>query len=188
MDDDKECVSQVLQGNKQAYGYLIDKYRDKVHAIMIRMLNQSQDAQDLTQECFIKAYNSLHSFDSERKFSSWLYRIAVNLCITNQQTKQRQPYLYGDLELVSLPDTPSPECMYLKKEFATELHFLIDRLPESYKIVLLLRYVDDLTYQEMSQVLDIPVNLVQVRLYRARQKLREYFSKTKEGGELHEVR
>lgn len=187
MDEDKEWVSQVLQGNKQAYAHLINKYKDKVYAILFRMVHQPQDAQDLTQECFIKAYNYLRSYDPTRNFSSWLYRIAINHCIDAKRFKLKKHQNIVEIDENLLSDGKSPESIYLKKEFASELRFLIDRLPEMYRIVLLLRYVDDLSYQEMSEILEVPVSSIQVRLHRAKQKLRQYFDTTRKGGKLHEM-
>jgi RNA polymerase sigma factor (sigma-70 family) len=187
MEEDQHWVSQILQGNKQAYGHLIHKYKDKVYAIVFRMVQQPQDAQDITQECFIKAYRYLHSFDSSRKFSSWLYRIAINHCLDVKNTKQKKEGQNVNIEDVHLPATETPEHIYLKRESASELRHLIDKLPEMYRMILLLRYIHDLTYQEISDLLDIPLHTVQVRLHRAKQKLRDSFHSKREGGEYLEV-
>jgi RNA polymerase sigma factor (sigma-70 family) len=187
MEEDQHWVSQILRGNKQAYGHLIHKYKDKVYAIVLRMVQQPQDAQDITQECFIKAYRYLHSYDSSRRFSSWLYRIAINHCLDVKSNKQKKEGQNVNIEDVHLPDPVTPEHVYLKRESASELRHLIDKLPEMYRMILLLRYIHDLTYQEISDLLDIPLHTVQVRLHRAKQKLRDYFHSKREGGEYHEV-
>lgn len=186
MQDDQEWVSQVLRGDKQAYAHLIHKYKDRVYALLLRMVHQPQDAQDLTQECFIKAYRYLHSYDPHRKFSSWLYRIAVNLYLDAKPAKQRQQ-TQVEIDESLLTDRRSPETIYLRNENLQELRSRIDRLPEKYRIVVTLRYMDDLTYQEISDILDIPVTNVQVRLHRAKQKLRELFEPVKKGDGLREM-
>jgi RNA polymerase sigma factor (sigma-70 family) len=187
MDEDKEWVSQVLQGNKQAYAHLIDKYKNKIYAVLLRMVHHPQDAQDLTQECFIKAYKYLHSYDSTGTFSAWLYRIAVNLCLDTLRKQARTPAIQAETDERAITDHKSPETVYLQKESASEVHDLIRELPESYRIVLLLRYINDLSYKEISDVLDLPLHTVQVRLHRAKQKLREHFLSMWKGEKMHEM-
>ncbi|MGG3885638.1 RNA polymerase sigma factor [Brevibacillus panacihumi] len=188
MEEDQQWVSLALNGNTQAYAQLIAKYKNKVYAIVYRMVHQTQDAQDITQECFIKAYQYLYSYDSSRKFSSWLYRIAINHCLkVKERNKHKQADPYAHLEDVSLPNPVHPETIYLKKESANELRHLINQLPDMYKMILLLRYIHELSYQEMSDLLDIPLNTVQVRLHRAKQKLRELYQQAEKGGAYREV-
>lgn len=189
MEEDQQWVLLALDGNAQAYAQLIAKYKNKVYGIVYRMVNQTQDAQDITQECFIKAYQYLKSYDPSRKFSSWLYRIAINHCIKvkerNKHLKQGEAYV--QLEDVSLPNPIHPESVYLRKESALEVRQLIEQLPEMYRMILLLRYINDLSYQEMSDVLEVPLNTVQVRLHRAKQKLRELYQHAEKGGAYREV-
>ncbi|USG67172.1 sigma-70 family RNA polymerase sigma factor [Brevibacillus ruminantium] len=187
MEEDKEWVRQVLSGEKQAYAHLINKYRNKVFSLLYRMTGNPHDAQDLAQECFIRAYRYLHSYDENRKFSSWLYRIAVNVYVDTQRSLQKKQVSLVEIEENTLSDGNSPETMYLQEEHASELHELIGQLPEKYRVVLLLRYVDELSYQEISDILEIPLHQVQIRLHRAKQRLRNYFQSAEKGGGLHEV-
>lgn len=187
MKDDNDCVKEVLAGDKEAYGFLIHKYKDKIYTLLLRMIHDAQDAQDLTQECFIKAYHYLHSFDPERKFSSWLYRIAVNLCLNALQARQkiqRHPAEWDDEWLI---DESSPESILLQKEHVSEIREVIEELPEHYRIVLLLRYLEDMSYQEISAVLEVPISTVQVRLHRAKLKLRTRVQASWKGGLANEV-
>lgn len=184
MNEDQGWVSDVLQGNVQAYAHLVNKYKNKVYAIVYRLVRQSHDAQDITQECFLRAFNGLHTFDVERKFSSWLYRIAIHLCYDLQ--KRQLNHLNADV--VPIAGGSTPESLYLKKEFEDELFEVIDGLSEANRVVMLLRYVDGLSYQEMSEILDVPVNVIQVRLHRAKQKLREHFYTVHQGGGRYEMR
>lgn len=176
MEEDREWISQVLQGDKQAYAHIINKYKNKVYALLLRMVNRPEDAKDLTQECFIKAYNYLYSYSQTHAFSTWLCRIAINLCIDSQRKKKREnEYLQSKMNDEDLFDERSPETHFLKRESETELHRLISELPESYRMVLLLRYVHDLSCQEIGDLLNLSANTVQVRLFRARVKLREFY-------------
>lgn len=173
MEEDQEWISQILQGDKQAYAPLINKYKNKVYDIVYRIVNQSQDAQDITQECFMKAYHYLDRYDPARKFSSWLYRIAVNHCLDVYSSKRKREDQQVNLEEVVLFDNACPETIYIKREAAAEIKHLVDLLPDSYRIIILLRYSNELSYQEISEILNVPLNTVQVRLHRAKQKLRE---------------
>lgn len=187
MKEDHECVREVLAGNKEAYGLLIHKYENKIYTLLLRMIRDAQEAQDLTQECFIKAYHYLHSYDPERKFSSWLYRIASNLCLTALQARQKKQQHPGELEEDWLVDEDSPESILLKKEHVSEIREVIDALPDHYRMVLLLRYLEDMSYQEISDVLQIPMSTVQVRIHRAKIKLRMRFQSLWKGGKTNEV-
>jgi RNA polymerase sigma factor (sigma-70 family) len=188
MEEDQQWVSLALNGNKQAYAQLISKYKNKVYAIVYRMVHQTQDAQDITQECFIKAYQYLYSYDSSRNFSSWLYRSAINHCLkVKERSHQKQAELFPHLEDFSSPSPMHPEAIYLKKESASELRLHIDQLPEIYRMILLLRYIHDLSYQEISDTLDLPLHTVQVRLHRAKEKLRKLYQRTEKGGAYREV-
>lgn len=187
MKDDIECVKEVLAGNKEAYGFLIHKYEDKIYTLLLRMIHDSQDAQDLTQECFIKAYHYLQSFDPERKFSSWLYRIAVNLCLNALQSRQKNLRHSAEWDDEWLVDDASPESILLQKEYVSEIREVIKELPEHYRIVLLLRYLEDMSYQEICEVLEISISTVQMRLHRAKVKLRERFKPLWKGGRTNEV-
>ncbi|WNC16092.1 sigma-70 family RNA polymerase sigma factor [Brevibacillus brevis] len=187
MQEDQEWVSQVLGGDKQAYAHLIRKYKNRVYALFLRMVQRPQDAQDLTQECFLKAYRYLHSYDTQRGFAPWLYRIAINLYVDSKTAKQRQQDLVAFDDETMPTDEANPETIYLMGENWEELQKQIDRLPQQYRLVLTLRYLEELTYQEISEILDISVATAQVRLHRAKQKLREYCQPVKKGGGLREM-
>ncbi|WP_047155266.1 RNA polymerase sigma factor [Aneurinibacillus tyrosinisolvens] len=184
MRDDREWVEQVLAGDKQAYAHLVNKYKNKVYALLIGMGLQPQDAQDMAQESFIKAYKRLGSFDKSRSFSSWLYKIAVNCCLDEWKRKKKDIFEGADVPQI---DLVSPEAMYLRKEEAEELLNHIGHLPEKYRLVLMLRYTDHLSYSEIADVLDIPLGTVQNHLHRAKKKLKEQIVEKKTGGKMHEV-
>ncbi|MGC5325826.1 RNA polymerase sigma factor [Brevibacillus sp. SYSU BS000544] len=176
MEEDIEWINQVLQGDVQSYTHIINKYKNKVFALMFRMVKRQEDAEDLTQECFIKAYNYLYSYNQEQAFSTWVCRIAINLCIdAGRKNKRINDHLQSNVDETVIADECSPEMIYLKKESENELQHLISELPESYRIVLLLRYIHELSCQEIGDILHLPANTVQVRLFRARVKLRECY-------------
>ncbi len=185
MQDDTELIKQVLRGNDVAYSQIIDKYKQKIYAFFYRMTGEQEDSRDLTQEVFTKAYFHLQSYTPTCKFWTWLYRIAYNHCIDELRRRKKTERL--ELGEALLTDRSTPESVYLAKERTAALQAHVLALPEDYRTVFLLRHTQQLSCQEISEILDIPVNLVQVRLHRARKKLRERLLANKEGGAMHEV-
>ncbi|MFM1650607.1 RNA polymerase sigma factor [Brevibacillus sp. B_LB10_24] len=186
MLEEQELIVQILQGNQQAYAQIIDRYKSRLYAVLIKMVGQPQDAQDMLQEVFIKIYYKLNEYSPTGKFSAWIYRIAINHCLDELRRRKR--------ELPNIPISDSdhphddtPEKLYLEKEQAAAFQKILLSLPEDYRIVLLLRHSEQLSYREISETLMIPVNTVQVRLHRARKKFQECWLKRKEGGGVYEM-
>ncbi|MEJ8548854.1 RNA polymerase sigma factor [Brevibacillus borstelensis] len=183
MQDDNELVRLVLGGNQQAYARLVDKYKGKIFAYLYRMIGQKQDAQDLAQEVFTKAYFQLDKFQLDRNFSAWLYRVAANHCLDELRRRKRAVKTTG--EEVELIESETPEDAFLQKEQKQVLLCQVMRLEEEYRSVLVLRYIDQLSYKEISEALALPMTTVQMRLHRARKKLREGLEKG--GTSLYEM-
>lgn len=179
MQEDHQIIEQVLQGNQQAYSRIVDKYKRKIYTLLLRMIGQPQDAQDLTQEVFIKAFYRLDSLTSTEQFSGWLYRVATNHCL--DELRRRKKVVKMPFDEAMLQDLRTPEAIYLEKELKENLQRQVLALSEDYRIVFLLRHAEHLSYQEISDVLDIPVSTVQVRLFRARKKLLEFMEKSQKG-------
>ncbi|USG64778.1 sigma-70 family RNA polymerase sigma factor [Brevibacillus ruminantium] len=175
MQDDTELVRLVLAGNQQAYARLVDKYKGKIFALLYRMTGQAQDAQDLAQEVFTKAYFQLEKFQPDGNFSAWLYRIAANHCL--DELRRRKRTVKTTDEEVELIDTETPEEAFLQKETQQVILRQIRELDEEYRSVFILRYIDQLSYREISETMAIPLTTVQMRLHRARKKLREGLEK-----------
>ncbi|GAA0370168.1 RNA polymerase sigma factor [Bacillus horti] len=185
MYDDRQCVARVLQGDKEAYGYIIEKYMNRIYAILFRMLYNKQDAQDLTQECFIRAYQCLDKYNETGSFASWLYRISVNLCL--DELRKRKHITLLNVDDYILKDTLTPEDQVIRTEEILHINQGIDRLPNKYKIILVLRYSSELSYEEISEVLHIPVSTTRIRLHRAKKKLRAILESNGIGGKVNEV-
>ncbi|WP_312886593.1 RNA polymerase sigma factor [Paenibacillus foliorum] len=168
---EKQQILRVLEGHKEDYAFLVNRYKNKIYGVLRGMGADHQDAQDLTQETFIKAYRKLASHDPSKSFAAWLYTIAANL-LKDLWRKTRQTERLADP-----PTDPSvgydPEETLLQTEHRTELQILIHQLPPNYRIVLLLRYTNDLSYEEISEVLDVPLNKIQNDLYRAKKRLKQ---------------
>ena len=181
MEDDIHYVRQVLAGDKQAYTHIINTYKNALYATILRMTKNPQTAQDLLQEAFIKVYEQLGKYDQRGTFKSWLYRVAVNHCLDQFRKKRIQHEQVEDMHLVS---DSTPEIVFLKKEKSRELERLVSTLPEDERLILLLRYANELSYGEISETLCISLANVRNKLHRAKKKLRRH---AQEGGYFHDL-
>jgi RNA polymerase sigma-70 factor (ECF subfamily) len=135
------------------------------------MGSSPQDAQDQAQEAFIQAYRKLRSHRLQSSFSAWLYAIAVNVF---REARRRKRFSFtNDLLNVQIDNSPTPEERYMRRESEVELQRMIQKLPQRYRIVLLLYYTEDLSYEEISAVTGLTMHQVKNRLYQARRKLRK---------------
>ncbi|WP_282940880.1 sigma-70 family RNA polymerase sigma factor [Paenibacillus sp. RC67] len=183
---EQELIEQLRRGNLEAYSPLIEKYKGRIYGLMYRMVGHAQDAQDLAQEAFIKAYSRIDSFQDNTHFSSWLFRIASNHCLDELRRRKRAPQITS--EEVRMIESKTPESIYLEKERITVLQDQIMALDEDYRMVVLLRYVEGLSYKEIGEVLSLPVTTVQMRLYRAHNRLRELcMNLIRKGGASYEM-
>lgn len=182
---DVTLVSQVLAGDKRSFTQLVDMHKNKIYGLLRGLGASPQDAQDYTQEAFLKAYRKLAGFREESSFASWLYAIAVNVMNDAGRRKKPEPVEADVLIRVQHHHTETPESAYLRKETGGEVQQLLQQLPDKYRIVLLLRYTNELSYDEIAAIAGIEVNQVHNRLHRAKKSLRKKF-KEKEGM-IHEM-
>ncbi|MCM3591553.1 sigma-70 family RNA polymerase sigma factor [Brevibacillus borstelensis] len=187
MQEEWELIEQLRRGNKQAYTEIVERYKGKIYAFLYRMIGHSQDAQDLTQEVFIKAYCKIGDYRPDFRFSAWLFRIAANHCLDELRKRKRLPVTTA--EESELVHENTPERILLAKEQHEVLHEKLLALEDDHRVILLLRYVEQLSYKEIAEVLSIPVTTVQMRIFRAHKKLRQYMIPVKGGGpvEVREV-
>ncbi|WP_289140840.1 RNA polymerase sigma factor [uncultured Brevibacillus sp.] len=171
MQDDTELVRLALEEDHQAYARLVDKYKGKIFAFLYRMLGQAEDAQDMAQEVFTKVYFQLNKFRPNSNFSAWLYRMAANHCLDELRRQKRS--VQTTEEELELIDAETPEDVFLQKEQKQMLLRQVMGLEEEYRLVVVLRYIDQLSYREISETMAIPMTTVQMRLHRARKKLRD---------------
>lgn len=177
---DEELVKSVQNGKTDNFGILVDRYQDKIHRYAHRFLLEYEDRQDLTQEVFLKAFANIQSFDSSRRFSPWIYRIAHNEFINAIKKKGKEPLPFFDPDTLFphpvAPDDPQDE-LY-RKQIKLMMDSLLSKLNVKYREVLVLYYYEDLDYQTIADILKIPTSTVGVRLNRAKQQL----TKLHEGG------
>jgi RNA polymerase sigma-70 factor (ECF subfamily) len=159
---------------------MVDRYQRQVYSLALRMVRQAQDAEDLTQETFVRMFGALDRYDPTRPFPAWLFTIASRLCIDHLRRRRLKPVsLYrreaGSEEerMIDIEDTGlKPDEVSTHAEEERRTRELIDGLPPHYRIVVLLRHQQDLSYEEIAEALELPLGTVKARIHRARALLR----------------
>jgi RNA polymerase sigma-70 factor (ECF subfamily) len=177
--EDDGFVNRALKGNESAYKDLMEKYDRPIYFHVRKMIKEKELVEDLVQEVFMKAFKNLPSYSNEYAFSTWLYRIATNHTIDYLRKKKLQtlsindPYKTKDGELeIQLPDeTYATDKEIIKKERKKIVQDAIENLPEKYKAVIQLRHMEELSYDEISEELDLPLGTVKAHIFRARELL-----------------
>ena len=171
---DRDLVLRVRRGEVDAYGELVRLYQTSVFNACYRLLGDRLEAEDLTQETFIRAYQRLHTFDLERPFGPWIRRVAANLCFNQLQKKSPVPILLDEEFDVPEEKSPAnPEAVLEQRERARGVRDALMALPPHYRMVIELRHFQGLDYAEMMAVLQLPMNTVKSHLFRARKMLAE---------------
>jgi RNA polymerase sigma-70 factor (ECF subfamily) len=182
MSNDADLVEAVRGGDATAYRGLVEKYQGRVYNVIYGMVRNREDAQELTQETFVKAFRNLHGFRSDARFYTWLYRIAMNLAIDLTRRRKRTPISGMDEdvgirdargEIADVHNIDSPRKVLERKQLHKAIMDALDQLPEQQKQVILLREVEGLSYREIADVLDLAEGTVMSRLFYARKKLQK---------------
>lgn len=172
MEEETAWIQRAMAGDQEAFACLVEACQTAVYNLAYRMLGNAAEAEDAAQETFIRVYTRLDTYDSERKFSSWLLAIASNYCI--DRLRQRR---FGWLSLDELPpwrwltSSSRPEEAVIRGEERDEVRQLLDQLPPHYRATVILRYWYDLSYQEIAEAMETTESAVKSTLYRARQML-----------------
>ncbi len=181
MDDEAEIIEQALAGSQRAYTALSDRHRQAVYHIVYKIVRNEETARDLVQETFMKAFSSLASYRSEYRFSTWLYKIAAN-CSIDYLRKKRIDALSldrpvetkdGTVELEVADYSFHPERDLERKQQRVSIEEAIDSLPPKYREVIVYRHKDDKSYEEIADLLNVPVGTVKARIFRARELLKK---------------
>jgi len=175
LQDDFAIITAVLNGNKQAYADIVRRYQNKIYGLFRRMGACQADAEDLTQETLLKAYRKLASHNPDRSFPGWIYTIAVNLQKDRGRRNKPKALVQEDPY-----ERDTPESQLLQKELRSELDQMLERLPEHYRLVLILRYTNQLSHEEIAEITDMSVRQVTNIVHRAKKSFRKIVE-TKEG-------
>lgn len=172
---DLELVQEVRRGNRQAFTELMRRYQPRVYWTARRIVGNHEDADDVAQEAFIKAYLALGDFRGGASFFTWIYRIAVNLALNAARKRQLVTYVRQS-EIVErfFPAQRDPSSEIEQRETETRLEQAIQELPEKQRLVFVMRFFDEMTYEEISQVLKTSVGGLKANYFHALKKVREY--------------
>ena len=173
--DDQQLIQLTLSGQSEAFGGLIRKYQNRLYNGMVHLVRSEAEAEDIVQDAFVLAMTRLSSFRGNSQFFTWLYRIAYNTAITRIRRRkptvsleQRANYLRFELEQEGV----APDDQLNRQEQAQQLALAMERLSEEHRNILLLREMEELDYDAISEILDLPIGTVRSRLHRARTQLK----------------
>lgn len=174
MDDDqsKTLVAACKRGDRKAFDALLLLYQKPVFNAVYRMLNDVEEARDVTQTVFLKVFENLHSYDESHKFFSWIYRIAINEAINQQVGYKSYGQLNDDMEGTEDPQRDAGHC-----EMQRGIEVALMKISADHRSVIVLKHLLDFSYQEISEILQLPEKTVKSRLYDARDRLRELLNK-----------
>ena len=182
--DDSELVNRVVMGETQLFRLLIERHQQHIFNLCYRMLQRFEDADDATQDTFLKAYRSLKQFRGDARLKTWLCRIARNECLNRLRNERMIPLderlvVEGGFRFVN--STPSPLELIEQQEIQSTVHAAINELPPAYRLVIMLFHLDGLSYEEISQVMEIPMGTVKTHIFRARRLLKSKLQAFVEG-------
>jgi len=182
---DVELVAAAKRGDQDAFGILVERHQSLVYSLACRMVGSPEDAADLSQEAFLRAWRGLPRFDARSAFTTWLYRLTSNVCIDFLRRERRRSEVSMTVEnedgehQLDLPDERwSPEQLWEKQETRATLERGLAALSPEHRQILLLREIEGLSYAEIARILDLEEGTVKSRLSRARLALRAYLKKT----------
>jgi RNA polymerase sigma-70 factor, ECF subfamily len=179
---DSELIKLILDGNKEKFRMLVEQYQKMVFRTCMGFLHDKDDADDLTQDIFIQAYQSLHSFKGDSAFSTWIYRIAVNATLNRVRKNSRNPilnrldsfFVSGKEKEFSLPvvDIENPESILIRQEHSKWVQNALDNLPENQRTAIVLSKYDDLSQKEIAEIMKTTEGAVEALIQRAKTNLR----------------
>jgi len=179
MTEDLEVIRGCLAGDERSYRELLARYQRRVYSLAVRMVRQAQDAEDVTQETFVRVFRHLDRYDQNRPFGAWVFTIASRLCIDHIRRRRLAPISLFQSEpgsdeerMIDIEDPErKPDEVTQHGEEERRVQDLIDTLPPHYRIVVMLRHQHDLSYEEIAEALSLPLGTVKARIHRARAQL-----------------
>jgi len=184
--EEVQLIERIKNGETEAYAELVEKYQDRLFNTCWRISGHLEDARDLTQETFLRAYEKLSTFRDQSSFYTWIYRVAVNLALSHRRTMRRRRVVSGDfgdadatgtqaerlVERAATADDKGPEKAASDVELQKAIAHALQALDDEHRAVVVLRDIEDFNYAEISEILEIPPGTVKSRLHRARMALR----------------
>jgi len=179
---DEELMTRVAKGDEYAFQILVERHQRSVLNLIYRFIGDPTKSQDLAQEVFLRVWQAARSYEPKAKFTTWLYRIAANLCLNELKSSRRKRWLrffHADTEEQAVGEedfsngSPSPEDLLLAREQSRQITSALQSLPENQRMVLILKRYDDLSYEEIARILNCSVSAVESLLVRAKKNLQE---------------
>lgn len=185
--NDFNLVSRAKEGDQKAYAELMQRYKDSIYFMALKMVNNKDDAMDLTVETFGKAFENIEKYKPDFAFSTWLFRIATNNCIDFIRKKRLNVVSLHSLveddgegrQMDVKADTLNPEENSIRKQENEKLKGIVEQLPTRYRMLITLRYYEELSYEEIAKELDLPLGTVKAQLFRARDLLSNIMNRKK---------
>ena len=174
---DTELIEACLSGDQESFSELVSRYKNLVYSVILRKTKDSEEANDLAQDVFLKIYKNLRSYSSEYRFSTWVIRITTNHVIDCHRKKRHDtvPIEEYQSETDSVGAEASPESIYIRTEQTRRINKIVADLPEMYKIPIVMYHQQGLSYQEISEIIDEPLSKVKNRIFRGRKLLKESY-------------
>ena len=192
---DRKLVERIVAGDSSAFREIYDRYHARAYGIALGVVKNPQDARDIVQEAFIKVHRHLQNFQGSSSFYTWLYRIVMNLSIDHiRRAKRKKNVDYddgigraddeiaGDGAILPKLLEGNPGKSVLRKELAEALELALDQLPEHHRAVIMLREIEGMSYEEMSEALEVPKGTIMSRLFHARRKMQQSLAEYLDGG------
>lgn len=181
--EEHECVRRAQAGDQEAFARLVDRHQRFVYNLALRVLADPHEAEDLAQEAFVRAWMALPGFRGQARFQTWLYRIVTNLCYNRLPRLRRELAALGENELDDLPADAGAEAgSGLEAEQRRAfLYRQIEQLPEGQRLLVMLRFQQSLSYEDIARATDLPLGTVKTGLFRARARLRQALQAYEEG-------
>lgn len=178
--DDNRLIAECLKGRTEAFGELVRRYQDRLYNTVYRLVDNAEDAQDVLQEAFLNAYQSLDSFKGDALFFTWLYRIAVNKAVSMKRKKRVSLSIEvghgesnGHLEPLDASENCQPGLALEKAEQERHIRHALSRMSPEHRTVLILKDMEGQKYETIAEVLQVPIGTIRSRLHRARLELRD---------------
>lgn len=181
---ERQAIDRCRAGRIEGLGALYDLYSQKVFRTCLRILGDQGEAEDATQEMFVRVFEQIHRFRGRSQFSTWLYRLTVNQSLNRLRAKQRHRRRIGPLSLLTDPAGKEdlPDRALIRQERSDQVQRLLDELSAEHRAIIVLREMEDLSYQQISDILEVPVGTVMSRLHRARQRLKSLWGAVEHQG------
>jgi RNA polymerase sigma-70 factor (ECF subfamily) len=174
--DDAQLIDEARSGNSAAFGQLVTKYQDRLYNTLVHVVGSTDGAYDAVQDAFVQAYVKLDTFEQASGFYTWLYRIAFNLAVSRRRRERPTVSVEQARELLGqepLDRDPPPEARMEQQERACQVRAALGRLSDEHRSILVLREIEGCAYEQIAEVLELPIGTIRSRLHRARLQLRD---------------